>query len=83
MSFSSPKLRAEGLAGRVGRDCSGSGEFSATASRMLSALFPPYPFLQKASSQRYTRETPTNNISSFLPPYISPECEDRYMYMHN
>lgn len=40
MSFSSPKLRAEGLAGRVGRDCSDSGEFSVTASKILSALSP-------------------------------------------
>lgn len=81
MSLSSPKLRAVGLAGRVGRDCGGSGQSSLLQPEEFCLFFllpNPFPFLQKTSSQSYVllgnlhqQHTP------FCLPYISPGCKDK------
>lgn len=78
MPLSSPKLRAVGLAGRVGSDCRGSGQSSLLQPEefcLFFALPNPFPFLQKTSSQRlgnlHQQHTP------FCLLYISPGCKDK------
>lgn len=77
MSFFSPELKAAGLAGRLGRDCSSSGQSSLLQPQGFCLLiFPLVPFFRKPPPRDICSwETPTKNISPFLSPLYLTRVE--------